>query len=97
MYQTSAHDEAALHRTYQSSDLWSCRINAVSQYYSTHGLQNMKSDMIGIHRQEFEAFVSQNKYLQKKTNDSIVMTTARRDEVKLFLQRKRRKQDKTFT
>ena len=56
----------------------------------------MKSDMIGIHKQEFEAFVSQ-KYLQKKTNDSIVMTTARRDEVNLFLQRKRRKQDKTFT
>ena len=30
---------------------------------------------MGIHKQEFEAFVSQ-KYLQKKANDSIVMTTA---------------------
>ena len=52
--------------------------------------------MIGIHKQEFEVFVSQ-KYLQKKAYDSIVMTTARTDEVKLFLQRKRRRQDKTFT
>ena len=52
-----------------------CRINAVSLYYSTHGLQNMESDMIGIHKQEFEVFVSQ-KYLQKKANDSIAMTTA---------------------
>ena len=95
MYQTLAHDEAALHRTNQSSELWR-RINAVSQYYSTHGLQSMKSDMIGIHKQEFEVPVSQ-KYLQKKANDSIVVTKARADEVKPFLQRKGRRQDNTFT
>ena len=41
-------------------------------------------------------FMSQ-KYLQKKANGSIVVTKARADEVKLFLQGKRRKQDKTFT
>ena len=92
MYQTSAHDEADLHRTDQYSELWNCRINAASQYYSTHGLHTMKSDMIGIHKQEFEAFVSQ-KYLQKKANDSIVVTKARADKVKLFLQRKGRRRD----
>ena len=37
------------------------------------------------------------KYLQKKANGSIVVTKARADEVKLFLQGKGRKQDKTFT
>ena len=37
------------------------------------------------------------KYLQKKANGSIVVTKARADEVKLFLQGKGRKKDKTFT
>ena len=66
MYQTLAHDEATLHRTdHLVSYEIACRINAVSLYYSTHGLQNMKSDMIGIHKHEFEVFISQ-KYIFAK-------------------------------
>lgn len=56
----------------------------------------IKSDTVGIHRQEFEEFISE-KYLQGRASGSIVVTKARADEVKLFLQGKGKRGDKTFT
>ena len=52
--------------------------------------------MAAVHKQEFEKFTSE-RYLQGVVRGSSVVTEAKTDEVKLFLQGKWERDSKTFT